>query len=72
MTKEELENPEIITSSRIERISKGSKVSTSVIRELIKQYKQSKKLVKMFKGNTGDMNQMMKKFQGKLPGNFKM
>jgi hypothetical protein len=33
------------------------------VRELIKQYKQSKKLVKMFKGGSEkDMGKMMKKF----------
>ena len=72
MTKEELENPDEITSARIDRISKGSAMPTSVIRELIKQYRQSKKVVKMFKGSKGDMSKMMKKFGGKLPGNFKM
>jgi len=72
MSKEELEDPESITSERIDRISKGSGIAVSTIRELIKQYRQSKKLVKMFKGNKGDMSKMMKKFQGKLPGNFKV
>jgi len=72
MTKKELENPDEITTERIDRISKGSSIATSTIRELIKQYRQSKKVVKMFKGSKGDMNKMMKKFQGKLPGNFKM
>jgi len=67
MTREELEDPEIIDSSRINRISKGSGVSVSDIRDLIKQYKQSKKLVKMFK-NEKDMKKMMKKFSGNLPG----
>ena len=72
MSKEELEDPEIITSERIDRISKGSGISASIIRELIKQYKQSKKIVKMFKGSKMDMQKMMKKFGGKLPGNFKI
>jgi len=72
MTKEELENPDEITTERIDRISKGSGIPTSTIRELIKQYRQSKKVVKMFKGSKGDMSKMMKKFQGKLPGNFKI
>jgi len=67
MTKEELEDPETITSTRIDRIAKGSGISSKDIRELIKQYKQSKKLVKMLKGNKG-MEKMMKQFQGKLPG----
>ncbi|MBI4143501.1 signal recognition particle protein, partial [Candidatus Woesearchaeota archaeon] len=47
-TKEELEDPEIVDSSRVERISKGSGIPNSEIRELIKQYRQSKKMVKMF------------------------
>ena len=72
MSKEELEDPEIITSERIDRISKGSGTAKSVIRELIKQYRQSKKVVKMFKGSKGDMSKMMKKFGGNLPGNFKI
>ena len=67
MTKAELEDPEIIDSSRIERISKGSGIQTSEIRELVKQYKQSKKMVKMFKGSKGDISKFMKKFGGKLP-----
>ena len=67
MTKSELEDPEILETSRVERISKGSGIPANEIRELIKQYKQSKKMVKMFKGSRGDMTKMMKKFQGKLP-----
>src|SRR3989344_733393 len=72
MTREELEDPEIITSERIDRISKGSGIPTSIIRELLKQYHQSKKIVKMFKGSKGDMSKMMKKFQGKFPAGFKI
>jgi|TARA_B100001964_G_C14251924_1_gene610403 signal recognition particle subunit SRP54 len=67
MTKKELENPDEITSERIDRISNGSGISTNTIRELIKQYRQSKKVVKMFKGSKGDMSKMMKKFGGKMP-----
>jgi len=43
MTKEELEDPEILDASRIERISKGSGVSEQLIRELLKQYRQTRK-----------------------------
>ncbi len=67
MSKAELEDPELIDSSRIERISKGSGMPANEIRELIKQHRQSKKMVKMFKGNKGDMSKIMKKFGGKLP-----
>ena len=64
MRKEELEDPEIIDSSRIERIAKGAGVPTSEVRDLLKQYKQAKKLMKMMKGSSPD--KMMKKF--KFPG----
>ncbi|MBI2142352.1 signal recognition particle protein Srp19, partial [Candidatus Woesearchaeota archaeon] len=62
MTREELEDPEIIDSSRTERIAKGSGVAASEIRELVKQYRQSRKLVKMFKaGSPREMERMMRK-----------
>jgi len=67
MTKTELEEPESIDTSRAERISKGSGIPANEIRELVKQYKQSKKMVKMFKGSKGDISKFMKKFGGKLP-----
>ncbi len=64
-TKEELENPDIIDNSRIERMAKGSGVSTSEVRELLKQYKQSKKMMKMMKGKSPE--KLMQKFS-KLSG----
>ena len=67
MTKKELEDPEIIDSSRVERVAKGAGISVNDVRELLKQYKQSKKMVKMFKGSKGDMSKMMKKLGGKFP-----
>ncbi|MEM4153102.1 MAG: signal recognition particle receptor subunit alpha [Candidatus Pacearchaeota archaeon] len=45
MTPYERENPEILNSSRIARISKGSNVPTNEIREMIKQYKLMKELI---------------------------
>ncbi|HIH43160.1 TPA: signal recognition particle protein [Candidatus Woesearchaeota archaeon] len=64
-TKKELEDPELISGSRIERIAKGSGCSINEIRELLKQYKQSKKMVKMMGGGSPrDMERMMKKLQG--------
>jgi len=62
MTKEELEDPEVIDSSRTERISRGSGILSSEVRELIKQYRQSKKLVKMLKaGSPREMEKLMKR-----------
>jgi signal recognition particle subunit SRP54 len=68
MTQEELEEPDKISSSRIDRISKGSGVSSKIIRELIKQYRMSKKMVKMLKGKGKNMDKLMKQFKGKIPG----
>ena len=73
MSKEELEDPEIISASRIERIAKGSGCSVLDVRELLKQYKQSKKMVKMMKGaqNPKQMEKMMKSMQGQGKFRFK-
>ncbi len=65
MTKEELENPDILTRSRLDRIAKGSGSTVSEVRELLKQYRQTKKMSKLMKG---DPNKIMKKFKGKIPG----
>lgn len=53
MTPEERENPEKLSSNRIARISKGSNVSTSDIRELIKQYKLVREFLSSAKGMKG-------------------
>ena len=52
----------MIGGTRMERIARGAGVSISDIRELVKQFRQSKKLVKMMKG--GSPEKMMKKIQG--------
>lgn len=70
-TKEELENPDIIARSRIERIAKGAGVSVADVRDLLKQYQQSKKIMKMMKGSE-DPTKLLKKFKGKLPKGFGM
>lgn len=67
-TKKELEEPDMISGNRIGRIAKGSGVEDNEVRSLLKQYKQSKKMMKMMKG-TGDMSEkgmekMMKKMGG--------
>ena len=75
MTKEELEEPdELLDRGRIDRIAKGSGTTGHEVRELLKQYRQSKKVVKLMKGmdDEKDMNKLMKKFQGKMPKGFGM
>lgn len=72
MTKKELENPELLDSGRIDRIAKGSGCSSSDIRDLLKQYKMSKKMMKVMKGTAGDdVSKLMKKFKGKMPKGMK-
>ncbi len=66
MTKGELEEPDVISSKRIDRISKGSGTSHTDVKELLKQYEQAKKMAKMMRG--GNIQKMMKKMGGKLPG----
>jgi len=71
MTKEELEDPSTISGSRLERIARGSGQSISELRQLLKQYKQSKKMAKLFKGAQSEkgMEKMMQKLQkGQMAG----
>ncbi|MGM5481069.1 MAG: signal recognition particle receptor subunit alpha, partial [Nanobdellota archaeon] len=68
MTQEELENPDIIKGSRLDRIAQGSGKDIKDLRLLTKQYKQSKKMMKMMKGSSGsekDMQKMMQKMGSK-------
>lgn len=69
MSKEELEDPDIISIDRVERVSKGSGINADEVRALLKQYKQSKRLMKMFKGR--DPEKMMKKM-GNMKGMAEM
>ncbi len=64
MTKEERENPEIIDSSRIKRISKGSGTSEADVRELLKYYKQMKKVLKIMTSKRGLFSKFARKFKG--------
>jgi signal recognition particle subunit SRP54 len=67
MTKAELEDPEILDGKRIDRIAGGSGIPAGEIRELLKQYRQSKKLIKMLKG-AGSPEKLMKKLGAKGKG----
>ncbi len=64
MSKEELEDPDILTRARIDRVAKGAGVTVGEVRELLKQYRQSKKLMKMMKGK--DPEKLMRKFKGNI------
>lgn len=68
-TQEELTDPDKISPSRVERIAKGSGTSTGDVRELLKQYKQSKKMAKMLSGGSmKNMEKVMKRMgKGGMP-----
>jgi len=68
MNKQEKKDVDILDASRISRIAKGSGKTEEEVRELIKHFKQTKKMMKMFKGGKalkrGPMAQMMKNLKG--------
>ncbi len=66
MTKEELENPDIINAARIDRISEGAGKPASEVRALLKQYRQAKKMAEMMQGKGG--NKKLQKMMDKLGG----
>ena len=66
MTRKELEEPEVIDGSRIRRISSGSGVPASEVRDLLKQYRMAKKMMSSIKGK--DPEKLMRKFKGRIPG----
>jgi signal recognition particle subunit SRP54 len=61
MTERELEEPRIINSSRIMRISRGSGVNPEVVRELLKYHRTMQKAMKGLRGGKFNMQKMMKK-----------
>ena len=55
MTKQERDNPSIIDSKRKRRIAAGSGTSVQEVNQLLKQYEQTKLLMKHLKGGKGKM-----------------
>jgi signal recognition particle subunit SRP54 len=67
MTKAEKADPDIIDSSRMKRIAKGSGTAENDVRELIKYYNQIKKMSKMISGGAlkrGPLAGLAKRFKG--------
>jgi len=66
MTGTELDDPSVLSSSRIQRIAAGSGSSPEEVRELIKYYKNMKRALKGVRGAGGkfNMQRMMKRFGG--------
>ena len=59
MTPEERENPEIINARRRERIAKGSGTTVADVNRLLKQFEQTRKMMKTVAG--GGLQQQMKR-----------
>lgn len=62
MTPQERTNPEILNSSRRQRIAKGSGTDIQEVNRLIKQFDQTRKMMKMLTGNR--MAGMMSRMKG--------
>jgi signal recognition particle subunit SRP54 len=68
MTPWERSHPDLIKASRKKRIAAGSGVQVMHVNQLLNQFEQSQKMMKMFSGK-GMMSKMMKSMAGKkLPG----
>ncbi|WP_434504136.1 signal recognition particle protein [Prevotella sp.] len=67
MTPAERTTPEILNTSRRQRIAKGSGTSIQEVNKLVKQFDQTRKMMKMVTGN--QMAGMMSRMKGmKMPG----
>ena len=63
MTKEERQNPKILNGTRRKRIAQGSGTDVTEVNQLIKQFSQMGKMMKMMQG--GGAQKMMQMMQGK-------
>ena len=66
MTPKERSNPEILNQSRRVRIAKGSGTNIQEVNKLIKQFDQTRKMMKMIT-NQSKMSMMMNAMRGKMP-----
>ncbi len=69
MTPKERANPEVLNQSRRMRIAKGSGTSIQEVNRLVKQFDQTRKMMKMVTGNQmKSMMARMKDMKGGMPG----
>jgi len=62
MTGAELDDPTLISGSRIQRIARGSGVSVDDVKELLKYYKMMQNAIKGMRGSKFNMQRLMKRF----------
>ena len=73
MTPDERTNPEVLNQSRRLRIAKGSGTNIQEVNRLIKQFDQTRKMMKMVTGNQmKSMMSRMKNFKGQMPEGMNM
>ena len=72
MTKKERKDPDIIKASRKIRISNGSGTKVQDVNKLLKQFLQSKKMMKKMNtmGGSGMQSELLDKLKGNFPQNF--
>jgi len=63
MTDEEMNDPNIIRSSRIKRIARGAGVENREVKELLKYYNMTKRMMKGFSGDRKLRKNLMKQLQ---------
>lgn len=69
MTPKERTNPDLLNQSRRQRIAKGSGTSIQEVNRLVKQFDQTRKMMKMVTGNQmKSMMARMKDMKGGMPG----
>ena len=68
MTKQERENPKLLNGSRKKRIASGSGTSLVEVNQLIKQFTQMGKMMKMMQGGGAKQMMQMMKGQSGMPG----
>ena len=66
MTPLERTKPELIKASRKRRIAAGAGVSVQEVNQLLNQFEQTQKMMKMVA--KGNLQKMMRGFKGMLPG----
>jgi signal recognition particle subunit SRP54 len=64
MTHKERENPEILNGSRKKRIAEGSGTTVPEVNRLLKQFDETRKMMRMMTTSKG---QQMKQMMGKNP-----
>ena len=68
MTVKERQNPDVLNPSRKRRIANGAGVDISEVNRLVKQFEQSRKMMKQMSGMMGGKGRFGKKGMfGKLP-----